>query len=204
MVRPKRDFLYLCAMETQFNSMQSIKRRFFAMRNGVIADTLRRAGSPFRVIFGLNLPQIAEIAAEWAESPEARELGERLWANDTCRESMLLAPMLLRSAGGVDLETARRMIAEAPAAEVVDVLCHRLLRHEAFAAGLAARLAGDDNPALRYAGLRLMFNIVAARPEEAAAMASAELARNCAATLPIATALLDEAQFLLSSLSSGA
>ena len=49
---------------SDFNPLQNIKRRFFALRNGVIADTLRRAGSPFKIIFGLNLPQLAEIAAE--------------------------------------------------------------------------------------------------------------------------------------------
>ena len=32
------------------------------MRNGIVADTLRKAGSPYRIIFGLNLPQISEIA----------------------------------------------------------------------------------------------------------------------------------------------
>ena len=28
----------------EYNRMQIIKRRFFAMRNGIIADTLRKAG----------------------------------------------------------------------------------------------------------------------------------------------------------------
>ena len=35
------------------NEMQIVKRHFFAMRNGIIADTLRRAGSPYHIIFGL-------------------------------------------------------------------------------------------------------------------------------------------------------
>ena len=55
-------------VETSFNEMQTVKRHFFALRNGVIADALRRAGSPFRIIFGLNLPQIAEIAMKTPHS----------------------------------------------------------------------------------------------------------------------------------------
>lgn len=61
---------------SDFSRLQHVKRRFFAMRNGVIADTYRRAGSPFRIIFGLNLPQITEIAAEFA--PDS-ELAAELW-----------------------------------------------------------------------------------------------------------------------------
>lgn len=184
-------------METKFNSMQAVKRRFFAMRNGVIADTLRRAGSPFHIIFGLNLPQISEIAAEWKGHPEAGELARQLWANTTCRESMLLAPMLLHDAGGVDRATARSMVEESPAAEVTDILCHRLLRSCPYAAELATELAAEENAQLRYAALRLMFNIVAAHPRQAKAMAAAELARGCDCTRRIAASLLDEAEFIL-------
>ena len=53
----------------QYNQMQIIKRRFFAMRNGIIADTLRKAGLDYRMIFGLNLPQITDIAADLPHTP---------------------------------------------------------------------------------------------------------------------------------------
>jgi len=181
-------------METKFNPMQNVKRRFFAMRNGVIADTLRRAGSPFHVIFGLNLPQLVEIASEIAPE-DAVSLAEKLWDNRTTRESMLLAPMLMRRES-IDRTKAERLMREAPCAEVADVLCHRLLRHLPFAPGLAAALAGDESPEVRYAALRLMFNLVSSHTQEAAQMARDELSRNCAYTRPIATALLDEATYV--------
>ncbi|MDE6370251.1 MAG: hypothetical protein K2K92_02035, partial [Duncaniella sp.] len=75
----------------EYSPIQTIKRRFFAMRNGVIADTLRKAGLPYRIIFGLNLPQIAEIAEETG-ADEA--LARQLWADTGTRESMMLAPMI--------------------------------------------------------------------------------------------------------------
>ncbi len=182
-------------METQFNPMQTVKRRFFAMRNGVIADTLRRAGSPFSIIFGLNLPQIVEIAAE-VPAEHATALAEALWQNRTTRESMLAAPMLMRR-DTTDETAAERLLRESPCAEVTDVLCHRLLRHLPFAADLGRRLSADPDPMVRYGALRLMFNLVALHPAEAAEMARAEQQRQCPQTLSIASALLDEATWLL-------
>lgn len=63
---------------TEFSKMQRLKRRFFAMRNGITADALRRVGQPFRVIFGLNMPQLREIAGEFGPD---EELARELWAN---------------------------------------------------------------------------------------------------------------------------
>ena len=74
-----------------FNKMQLLKRRFFAMRNGAVADSLRRSGAPYRIIFGLNLPQIVEIVRDFG--PDA-SMAMELRANTTTRESMLIAPML--------------------------------------------------------------------------------------------------------------
>ena len=76
---------------TTFNEMQTVKRHFFALRNGIVADTYRKAGSNFRIIFGLNLPQIVEIAKQ---TPRSTALADALWHNTTTRESMLLAPMI--------------------------------------------------------------------------------------------------------------
>lgn len=181
-------------METEFNPMQRLKRRFFAMRNGVIADTLRRAGSPFSVVFGLNLPQIVEIAAD-VPPEEAPALAEALWRNRTTRESMLIAPMLMRRED-VDAARAESMLRESPCAEVTDVLCHRLLRHLPFAAATARSLADAPEPMVRYGALRLMFNLVGSYPAEAAAMARAELQRDSPVTRSVARALLDEAEWL--------
>lgn len=34
----------------EFNPMQRLKRRFFAMRNGALADQLRKGGVPHKII----------------------------------------------------------------------------------------------------------------------------------------------------------
>lgn len=136
--------------------MQQIKRRFFAMRNGITADVLRRGGLSYPIIFGLNLPQLNEIAAMHGEDIDlARQLRE----DRRARESQLLAPMLF----------PRHMLGYAEAVEWVenlpecteaaDILCHKLLRHQEYASALAQDLGNSPRAFLRYTALRLAVNI---------------------------------------------
>lgn len=172
--------------EKKYSPMQTVKRRFFAMRNGVIADTLRKAGSPFRIIFGLNLPQIVDIAAGTGTDAA---LAEELWHNSTTRESMLLAPMIADRSAFTRAD-ALRWVADIPAQEVADILCHRLLRHLPFAWDLAEELCDSDSPFAAYTSLRLAFNLVGSDPARAAAIAARFPDRLLARTLA------EEARFL--------
>ncbi len=168
----------------EYNEMQMLKRRMFAMRNGVIADVLRRAGSKFNIIFGVNLPQLAEIARDFSPN---KEFAERVWANTTTRESMLIAPMLMPP-DEMTREMAQQWIAESPEAEVTDVLCLKLLRNQPYALDLArALIAGEEH---RYAGLRLMCNLAPQYPAEAVAIGRKEIERDDAATAPLAQILV--------------
>ncbi|MCM1067630.1 MAG: DNA alkylation repair protein [Muribaculaceae bacterium] len=170
-----------------YSPMQTVKRHFFAMRNGVIADTLRKAGSPFRVIFGLNLPQIVEIARLTGPS---QELAEALWANSGTRESMLMAPMIAERESFTKAD-ALRWIDTIPTAEVADILCQRLLRSMPYAWELAEELAADSEKHMnQYTGMRLAFNLVSTDPAHAL-----ELTQRYP-DAPLAAALAEEAKFL--------
>lgn len=177
---------------TEFNDMQRVKRNFFALRNGIVADTLRNGGSPFPVIFGLNLPQIVEIAAVLGIN---QTLGRKLWADRRTRESMLLAPMLF-SPAEVTAAEALEMLQESPAVEVTDVLCHRLLRHIPAPETVAREALAPEAPdMLRYGAIRLLWNLPASaallRP-----LVQEEAARGSNLTWRPAAALLDELDFL--------
>ncbi|MCI9172917.1 hypothetical protein [uncultured Duncaniella sp.] len=192
----------------EYNRMQIIKRRFFAMRNGIIADTLRKAGLDYRMIFGLNLPQVVEIAGEQPHEPA---LAEELWADRRTRESMLLAPMLYPHAE-MDGATARRWLAEAPTVEVADVLCLKLLRNVDGAFDMAVDAMTADRDMTRYTALRLMFNLLTLAQTPAGRdsglpeakelalairpFAEAERKVECRLTAPVAMQLLDEIEFL--------
>ena len=77
--------------DPDFGDMQNVKRRMFALRNGVVAEALRRGGCPYRIVFGLTLPQLDEVASV---TPHTVTLAQMLWDNDSTRESRLLAPMI--------------------------------------------------------------------------------------------------------------
>lgn len=176
-------------METhKYNPMQTVKREFFAMRNGIISDTYRKAGTVFKIVFGLNLPQLVEIAGR---TPHSRELAEALWANTTTRESMLLAPMLIEPETFSE-EDARRWIASVCSYEVADILCHRLLRKTPYAWTLAESLMDSPvNEYDRYVALRLAFNLVGSDPRRSLAIAG---------RMPgdrVAEMLAEEARFLI-------
>ncbi|MCM1518590.1 MAG: DNA alkylation repair protein [Pseudoflavonifractor sp.] len=177
---------------SEYNLMQSVKRDMFAMRNGAVADHIRRLGNPYRIIFGLNLPQISEIAARYAGDTD---LAERLWANVSTRESMLMAPMIYPPEKMTE-ETAMRWIEGIPSAETADVLCLKLLKKLSFAPGLVDRLAGSDRDMDRYVALRLAFNLLPDGMERALRLAQAEQAKGIALTVSISGALIDKIEFL--------
>lgn len=175
--------------------MQRVKRHMFAMRNGIIADTLRKAGSPFAMIFGMNLPQIVEMAQEFGPD---MELAQKLWHDTRTRESMLLAPMLM-PVESVDQEMSRQMIAEINCTEVADVLCLKLLRRLPFALDLAkSELTSSGDGLRRYTAVRLLWNLVGQFPAEVLSLARAESTAGFPSTAGLSASLAEEASIILS------
>lgn len=176
-----------------FSPMQQLKRSLYAMRNGIVADSLRRAGCPYRLIFGVSLPQMVDIARQFA--PDA-DMAETLWRDNSLRESNLIAAMLFPT-DFLTIDRARALVTDNVRwSEDADILCFKLLKYTDFAPQLAAELVASDQPLRRYTGLRLYMNIVSRCPADAAAAAAAELARPNPISA-LATMLADEADFLL-------
>ncbi len=173
--------------------MQIIKRRFFALRNGVISDALRKGGSPYRIIFGLNLPQIVEISSE---TPHRADLAETLWANKTTRESLLLAPMIYPPEE-FSYDKALLWLRESPDVETVDILCHRLIRKLPFAKDLAKEVGESSDDLMRYSALRIMFNLVYNDAKSAKEIAERFLEDSSTRVSQLARMLKEEAEFIL-------
>lgn len=172
--------------------IKEIKHRLYAFRNGIVADCLRRSGVPYRVIFGVNLPQLSEIAASIKPSAE---IAGKLWDTASTRECMLLAPMIFPPEE-MDIDTARRWIKAVTTTEIADVLCLKLLKHLDHAPALADEFMVSDRALDRYTALRLLFNLLPARLAETKAYAQAEMSRDDSVTYPIARALIEEISFL--------
>lgn len=122
--------------------MQEIKKSFFTFRNGILADTLRKAGMPYRMIFGLQIPQIAAIARGLTPS---MELADRLWADSDVRESRILATYLFPPEE-TTMDKALELLRSVCTAEESDMLSFRLLKRLPFAAELLAAI--EEDPAV--------------------------------------------------------
>lgn len=174
--------------------LKDVKQQFFAYRNGMLADRLREAGDGHSVIFGLNLPQIVDIAKQIGAD---RELSEQLWANDTTRESRLIAPMIYPVAE-FSKETAKNWIDAVENTEVADVLCHRLLKYTAYAETLCSEYSEKDNDLLRYLAYRLALNLLVIDKVNDMAtlrqLAEKEKMRNCRLTQQVVLSILEECE----------
>lgn len=121
--------------------MQNIKKLFYTYRNGVVAETLRRYGIPHKVIFGLQLPQLAAISRELTfDTDEEREdMADRLWADREVRESRLLATYLY-DAERTTIEKAIYLACDTRTQEEADMLAFRLLKRMPDPESLLLRL----------------------------------------------------------------
>lgn len=126
-------------------------------RNGIVADALRNAGMPYHIIFGLQLPQLSQIARSL---PLSTALAKELWEDKNVRESRLLACYLFPK-DEVTQDLALELGRSVQTPEEADILCFRLLRYLPFADTLAAELEDSDNPTVAYCSKALQRNLAA-------------------------------------------
>lgn len=200
----------------EFNAMQRVKRRFFAMRNGDLAQQMAERGANYRINFGLNLPQVSEIARDFLPGgkehlPSAdgfaplpadfdmADFARRLRDNTSTRESMLIAPMLF-PVEALSEEEALEWMRSVPSPEVADVLCLKLLRNHPSAPALTERLLSDESSLARYAALRLALNLLQCgkvTPESLLIPLDTEESRRDPLTASLCRQLRDEINFLM-------
>lgn len=127
---------------------KAIKKEFFSLRNGMVADNLKKYFSSDSIIFGLMIPQIKEISERY---PKSIELGFKLWEDKKCRESRLLALYLLPK-DKIDKDEAKKLFKEVATYEEAELLSFKILRYLDFADNLLKELSEEDlnDPLLVY------------------------------------------------------
>lgn len=120
--------------------IKKIKEEFFRYRNGIVADTLRKAGYPHKVIFGLGLPQIAGIARPIGQDTG---LAEVLWNDKDVRESRILSTYLF-CAEDIPEERVLSLCGQTRTQEEADMLAFRLLKHMRNPDAILGRLKESD------------------------------------------------------------
>lgn len=189
-------FFYIYNMDNQSHEIaKQIRREFFIYRNGMLADTLREAGDPHRMIFGLNLSQITDIAKRFAANGN---VADELWNSKDTRECRLIAPMLY-PIDTFTQETASKWITTIESTEVADNLCHKLLKNTSFANELCLQFS-TGNTLERYTALVLAINLITIGKsidiETILAFAQAEQKKNNRTTQAVANRLIEDIQEL--------
>lgn len=138
--------------KTDVESLMSwIRKEFFALRNGMIADTLRKGGLEQKYIFGLQLTQIKDIAVRFepTRKEETSSLAHALWNDKECREARLLACHLM-PADLLTKEEAKEWAEGVATREEADILAFRLIRYLPSASELAQNLAESEDALKKY------------------------------------------------------
>ncbi|MDO4971716.1 MAG: DNA alkylation repair protein [Bacteroidales bacterium] len=136
--------------------LKETRKQFFAYRNGIIADSLRKNGDPHTMIMGCQITDIAQIASTITPN---KEIAEAFWTDTKHRECRMIAPMLYPESEMTEA-TAIDWAASVECEEIADVLCHRLLRKLPFAEKLFYALQTSDAPLAPYTSMRLLLNLV--------------------------------------------
>lgn len=150
--------------------IKSALRRFM---NGDLAAQLRQRDMEYRLIFGIEIPRLRELAATLhADHPDAtddewQQLAQALWTEDIreCRLMALLlmpadrfSPMLcdvwlqgILGKGDNSVEAA---------VELIDSLCMYLLRTQPYASDKAFAWIAAEPVLQQYAGYRLLTHLL--------------------------------------------
>lgn len=149
--------------DNKLEILRGIRKEFFAFRNGIVADTLRKAGDPHTMIMGCLLVDISGIATRFGETigedEQRAAIASELWSDTNSRECRLAAPMLYPT-DMMTLELAVKWCEAVETVEVADNLCHKLMRKIPDADTLFRQLIAQDKPLVKYTGYRLLLNLL--------------------------------------------
>ena len=138
------------------DTLKQTRKTFFAYRNGIVADTLRRNGDPHELIMGCQLTDVMTIAQNLGTNAE---LAEAFWSDRKHRECRMIAPMLY-PATSMTMKTAMTWALDVESNEIADILCHQLLRRLDYAQAMVRELLKHEKQQVRYTAFRLLLNIL--------------------------------------------
>lgn len=135
--------------------IKDIRKRCRLGMNGVTSTSMREKGLNYKLNFGLNIPQIKQLASHY--KPD-KKLAETLWKEET-RELKILAT-LLYPVNDFSPETADKWVFSIPNQEIREQLCINLLQHTSFASKLAQELSNSPDKNTRITGYWLLARML--------------------------------------------
>ena len=137
-------------------TVRQIKAQLRLFMNGVLSQSLREKGLQYRLIFGVELPRLREIAANYEPN---HELAQTLWKEDI-RECKILAAYL-QPTDTFDSELADFWMESIHNTELADYVCMALFRRLPYASQKAFQWMASETRIEVYTGFRLMTHLIA-------------------------------------------
>ena len=122
--------------------------------NGVVAASMREKGLQYRVIWGVSIQHLQEMAAEVGED---YALACQLWQEDI-RECKILATLVMPR-HEMQEELARQWIDSLTTQEMAEWLAFNLLRHLPFAKEVAEYAIGSGGRLQEICGRNILRRI---------------------------------------------
>jgi len=136
----------------------NIKKDLRASMNGVASAAMRQTAD-YRVNFGVELPRLQQIAADY---PIDRELAQALW-HEGVRECRILATMLMPK-DVFDEELCDIWVSEIKTAEIGQIFALNLMRDMPYASQKAFEWISRDNTMLQMIGYFTMCHVLRKGP----------------------------------------
>jgi 3-methyladenine DNA glycosylase AlkD len=140
--------------------LQKIRTDLRLSMNGVIASSMRSKGIDFRMIFGVEIPKLKQIAASYKSD---KILAEALWEEDV-REMKILATMLFPP-DKLTKEAADRWVTGIVNQEIREQICKNLFQEVDFSDDLVREWARSDDESVRTTGYWLFARLCIIRSE---------------------------------------
>ena len=137
-------------------TVRQIKAQLRLFMNGVLSQSLREKGLQYRLIFGVELPRLKEIAAGYEQN---HDLAQALWKEDI-RECKILAAYL-QPVETFDAELADFWMESVHNTELADYVTMALFRRLPYASQKAFQWMASENRMEQYTGFRLITHLFA-------------------------------------------
>ena len=139
-------------METDIqDTLKQIKRSFHTRMNGVASQSMRQKGLDYKVNWGVALPHLREMAAEYQPS---YSLAVELW-KENIRECKILATMLMPPAEMTE-QLVELWMEQTKSQEIAEMAVFNLYQHLDYAPQMAFRWIASDDSIRQLSGYQLL------------------------------------------------
>ena len=139
-------------METDIqDTLKQIKRSFHTRMNGVASQSMRQKGLDYKVNWGVALPHLREMAAEYQPS---YSLAVELW-KENIRECKILATMLMPPAE-MSEQLVELWMEQTKSQEIAEMAVFNLYQHLDYAPQMAFRWIASDDSIRQLSGYQLL------------------------------------------------